>query len=130
MLISINLQQLIAGPVTTMSGTTLEICVDSVAGARAAAGAARIELCSALIEGGITPSVGLIKQARAALDSCNSSSNTTKLMVIIRPRGGDFVYNEDEIDVSIMALPAHTVELLVLQLHCHPLQLLLLPLLL
>jgi copper homeostasis protein len=90
-----------------MPGFTLEICVNSVAGARAAAtaGADRIELCSALVEGGITPSLGLIRQARAALDSSSSSSGQsrstrTKLMVIIRARGGDFVYTEEEIAVS------------------------------
>jgi copper homeostasis protein len=81
--------------------STVEICVDSVHGARAAAnaGAARIELCTNLLEGGVTPSLGLIRQARAVLDSISSG---TKLMVIIRPRGGDFVYTKDEMQVSLM----------------------------
>ncbi|WP_158814965.1 copper homeostasis protein CutC [Methylocapsa sp. S129] len=69
-----------------------EICIDSVAGVRAAveAGAARVELCASLIEGGLTPSVGMMRQAVVAADG------RLKVHVIIRPRGGDFLYNEDE----------------------------------
>jgi copper homeostasis protein len=67
-----------------------EICVDSVAGVRAAkaAGAHRVELCANLLEGGTTPSRGSIKGARSIAG--------IKLNVIIRPRGGDFLYDEDE----------------------------------
>ena len=67
-----------------------EICVDSVAGVRAAkaAGAHRIELCADLLEGGITPSVGIIRQARTIFD--------IGLHVIIRSRGGDFLFDDDE----------------------------------
>ena len=67
-----------------------EICVDSVAGVRVAkaAGAARVELCASLIEGGITPSRGMIRQARTVAG--------IKLHVIIRPRGGDFLFDDDE----------------------------------
>jgi copper homeostasis protein len=67
-----------------------EICVDSAAGARAAkaAGADRVELCADLLEGGVTPSRGMIRRARAETD--------IGLHVIIRPRGGDFLFDDDE----------------------------------
>ena len=69
----------------------LEICAGSVESAVAArnGGAKRIELCAALEIGGVTPSAGLIKKARKI--------EGLILNVIIRPRGGDFLYNEYEI---------------------------------
>jgi len=70
-----------------------EICVDSVAGVRAAreAGAHRVELCAGLIEGGITPSRGMMREARKV--------SGIKLHAIIRPRGGDFLFDDDEFAV-------------------------------
>lgn len=72
---------------------SLEICVDSVESAISAqeAGADRIELCDNLTEGGTTPSYGAIVSARNNLD--------IGLNVIIRPRGGDFLYSDLEYDI-------------------------------
>jgi copper homeostasis protein len=71
----------------------LEICVDSVESAidAQAAGADRVEFCDSLIEGGTTPGYGSIVSARSNL--------TIGLQVIIRPRGGDFLYSDLEFDI-------------------------------
>jgi len=71
----------------------LEVCVDSVCNALTAqaAGAHRIEFCANLPEGGTTPSPAQIEIARKQLH--------IKLYVIIRPQGGDFLYNETEFEI-------------------------------
>jgi copper homeostasis protein len=71
----------------------LEICVDNVESAIDAqnAGANRVELCNNLSEGGTTPGIGTIISARKNLDIA--------LHVIIRPRGGDFLYSDLEYDI-------------------------------
>lgn len=70
----------------------LEVCVDDLAGLEAAVegGADRVELCSALALGGLTPSAGLMEVAATFDIPCNA---------IIRPRAGDFIYSEEEIDI-------------------------------
>jgi copper homeostasis protein len=71
----------------------IEICVDSIESAINAqiAGADRVELCDNLLEGGTTPSYGTIISARNNLN--------IGLHVIIRPRGGDFLYTDVEYDI-------------------------------
>ena len=71
----------------------LEVCIDSVASAIAAerGGAKRVELCAGLTDGGITPTLGMIEAVREAVD--------LEIMVILRPRGGDFLYAEAECKV-------------------------------
>lgn len=80
---------------------TIEICVEGVDGLIAAqnAGADRVELCASLIEGGLTPSFGVVSTALSVA--------TVPFHVIVRPRGGDFLYSEAEhlsmlLDVSML----------------------------
>ncbi len=69
----------------------LEICVDSLASARAAisGGADRLELCSALLAGGLTPYCALLEQIKAESDIA--------VRCLMRPRPGDFLYTPEEI---------------------------------
>lgn len=79
----------------------LEICcadIESVMAAKAG-GADRIELCSSLETGGLTPSVGLIRETVEIMGG-------EKVNVLIRPRGGDFVYSPLELTVMIRDIEA------------------------
>ncbi len=71
----------------------VEACVDAIDAAIAAeqGGAGRIELCGELLQGGVTPSAGLIAAVWERID--------IPLFVLVRPRTGDFLYTDDELDV-------------------------------
>lgn len=71
----------------------LEICVDSLASARAAiqGGADRLELCSALMAGGLTPFEMLLRQIR--------EESSIPVRCLMRPRAGDFLYTPEELDM-------------------------------
>ncbi|HTR76784.1 MAG TPA: copper homeostasis protein CutC [Gemmatimonadaceae bacterium] len=71
----------------------IEACVDSVASAVAAVegGAGRLELCDSLCDGGTTPSAGMIATVKTRVE--------VPVFVIIRPRGGGFLYSTDELAV-------------------------------
>lgn len=79
----------------------LEICCYSLYSCKNAerGGADRIELCGGFLEGGTSPSIGLVKEV---LEQIN-----IPVFIMVRPRGGDFCYSEDEIltmiaDIEIM----------------------------
>jgi copper homeostasis protein len=73
----------------------VEACVATVASALAAesAGAGRLELCADLVEGGVTPSIGMLMGVRKRV--------RLPLFVLIRPRGGDFLFDGDEREVML-----------------------------
>ena len=76
----------------------LEVCVDSLASARAAisAGADRLELCSALAAGGLTPYTALLRQIRAESD--------IPVRCLMRPRPGDFLYSAAELELLCLQI--------------------------
>lgn len=74
---------------------TIEIATTDFITTKAAVegGADRIELCAALCDGGTTPSFGTIKKCRENFD--------VQLFPIIRPRGGDFLYSDEEVEIMM-----------------------------
>jgi copper homeostasis protein len=78
----------------------IEICVENTDGLIAAqeGGADRVELCASLLEGGLTPSWGMILKAKEVA--------TIPFHVIVRPRGGDFLYSEVEFQAMLADVAA------------------------
>jgi copper homeostasis protein len=72
--------------------TLLEICVDNAQGLQACieGGADRIELCSSLTLGGLTPSLGLMQHA---------ANSNVPVFAMIRPRAGDFCFSDNELAI-------------------------------
>ena len=70
-----------------------EVCIDSVQSAINAeiGGASRVELCANLLEGGTTPTPGMLARIKK---TC-----ALPVFVMIRPRGGDFLYSDDEFQI-------------------------------
>ncbi|NRD75236.1 copper homeostasis protein CutC [Shewanella sp. VB17] len=85
----------------------IEVCIDNLESLHNAihGGADRIELCSSLALGGLTPSFGFMKQA--------ASISSIPIYAMIRPRQGDFVYDND--DISAMIEDIHAAKLAGLQ---------------
>lgn len=79
----------------------VEICLDDLAGVHAAehAGADRVELCAALSEGGITPSIGTVAGALQA-------ATRIGVNVLVRQRPGDFVYTPEEVEAMVADIRA------------------------
>lgn len=74
-----------------MEKCELEVCAYSLESCRAAkeAGADRVELCTAMYDGGTTPPAAMIRMARHITEGM-------ELYVMVRPRGGDFLYSDEE----------------------------------
>jgi hypothetical protein len=91
----------VATPVANPPAVTVEVCTASIESVLAARRAPRVELCSGLQQGGVTPSAGLIAAATAV---------HREVHVLIRPRPADFIYSPAEMnvmleDIEVSSLP-------------------------
>jgi copper homeostasis protein len=80
----------------------MEVCVESLESAINAfrGGASRIELCSSLSEGGLTPTLGLYKSIKKFLRA-NDPESRMQINCMIRCRGGDFLYSDSEMETML-----------------------------
>lgn len=78
----------------------IEVCIDNLESLHNAieGGATRIELCSSLSLGGLTPSFGLMKKA--------AEISSIPVYAMIRPRQGDFLYTQDDVDTMLLDIEA------------------------
>ncbi|WP_394127035.1 copper homeostasis protein CutC [Vibrio hepatarius] len=78
----------------------IEVCIDNLESLHLAiaGGATRIELCSSLALGGLTPSFGFMKKA--------AQISTIPVYAMLRPRQGDFLYDQDDIDAMLLDIEA------------------------
>lgn len=78
----------------------VEVCIDNLESLHyaIAGGASRIELCSSLALGGLTPSFGFMQQA--------AKISSIPIYAMIRPRQGDFLYSEEEIESMLLDIDA------------------------
>ncbi|GEA61638.1 copper homeostasis protein CutC [Vibrio comitans] len=78
----------------------LEVCIDNIESLHTAikAGATRIELCSSLALGGLTPSFGFMKQAKQA--------SSIPIYAMIRPRQGDFLFSDEDVEIMLADIQA------------------------
>ena len=82
----------------------IEVCLDSVESIMAAekGGADRVELCSDLFEGGLSPSIGMVRVAKRLTH--------IPINAMVRPRGGDFCYSDVEFEVMCAEVEAFKAE--------------------
>lgn len=85
---------------TDAAAVTIEICIEGIDGllAAQAGGADRVELCASLLEGGLTPSLGVVRTALRLAK--------VPFYVMVRPRGGDFLYSPAEFETMLADVAA------------------------